>query len=178
MGVGNAEVIFHDKKVFGKENCLQITNRSTSMYICCEKKEQAELWISGLQKAIVKGSFSEGGYSGVERKAVYKGRKPVCIFTGTDTGPWQQAPKLSELNLPAPHLTVGDRASTELYNRNKKVKHVQMQYQCDYPESKKHGMFRSLPRAFAMTLPPALADSPVGQQVRHSLAYTLKNTGI
>jgi hypothetical protein len=132
--VRNAEVMFHDKKIFGKENCVSIVNNRTTMYVCCEKIAQAELWISGLQKAIVKGSFSGDTkvsgytkYNDAEIKAVYKGRKPVCIFTGNDKGPWQQAPKLSELNLPAPNLTVGDRASTQLYKQNKKVRHVQVQ---------------------------------------------------
>ena len=141
----------------------------------CEKMSQAELWIRCLQTAMIKEQCESRLQA---RLGAYKGRKPVCIFTGSDKGPWQQAPKLSELNIQAPHLTVGDRASTELYNRNKKVRHVQLQYQLDHPSSKKHGMFRSLPRSFPMVLPPALADSPVGRQVRHSLAYTLKNTGI
>ena len=80
--------------------------------------------------------------------------------------------------LEAPFLTVGDRMSNKLYWDHKKNRHVEVQYQYAHPHSKKYGMCRSLPRSFPMQMPPALADSPIGRTIQHSLPLALKTTGV
>jgi hypothetical protein len=173
MTLAEAELVLHDRKTFGRENCFQISNKEKSIYLSCELIRNAEVWIEVLQSMM----GEKGQIAALKaRETGFTGRQPMCVFSGATKGPWQ--PKQDNMMIPAPYLTVGDRMTNKIYWENKKDRHVEVQYQYAYPDSKKYGMCRSLPRSFPMKMPPALADSPVGRTIQHSLPLALSTTGV
>ena len=100
----------------------------------------------------------------------------LSVVTGATDGPWQQL--RPGLALAAPHRSVGDRVTKATYYANKKLRHKQQQFQADFPANKKYGMARPMPPSYSTILPPALADSPMGLQMLHSLALALARSGV
>ena len=170
-----AELVLLGDRVFaGKTHALQVSDRKTSVYFAAETTRQAEIWIDCLQAAM-KDPFRAA--KALQARAMgYVARKPMCVVTGATDGPWQQLQP--GLTLAAPYRSVGDRVTKAVYYENMQLRHKQKQFQADFPSNKKYGMARPMPPSFSTVLPPALADSPMGLQMQHSLALALARSGV
>ena len=172
-----AELVLLGDRVFaGKQHALQLSDSRTSVYFCAESTQHAEIWIDVLQAATVQKDPFFAAKALQARAMGYVARRPVCVVTGATDGPWQQL--RPGLALAAPHRSVGDRVTKPTYYANKKLRHKQQQFQADFPANKKYGMARPMPPSYSTILPPALADSPMGLQMQHSLALALARSGV
>jgi hypothetical protein len=121
MSIKEAELVLHERKIFGRESCFQISNKEKSLYLSCELMRNAEVWIELLQ-SMMDAKHQESALKA--RESGFTGRQPICVFSGATKGPWQ--PKQENMMLEAPFLTVGDRMTNSIYWKNKKNRHVEV----------------------------------------------------
>ena len=175
---GSAELVLLGDHVFaGRLHAMQVSNKTGSVYFAAETLRDAEMWADTIQDAIAAHTTPEEAAATLAaRSMAHRARKPVCVVSGATTGPWQTA--RPGLTVAAPGRSIGDRVRRDIYYADKKLRHKQIQYQADEPGNRKYGMVRRMPSSFATEMPPALADSPMGRVVQHSLSRALQFSGI
>lgn len=178
LGDGSAELVLLGDRVFeGRQHAMQVSNKTGSVYFAAENLVDAELWADTIQDAIAARTAPEDMAATLAaRSMAHRARKPVCVVSGATAGPWQML--RPGLTVAAPGRSIGDRVRRDIYYADKKLRHKQIQYQADEPGNRKYGMVRRMPSSFATEMPPALADSPMGRVVQHSLSRALQFSGI
>jgi hypothetical protein len=101
----------------------------------------------------------------------------MCVFCGTTQGPWSVKENAELTCKEVTHLTVGDRVCAACYADTWRIRHKQKQSQLHHPNSKKWGLYRSLPPSFAMKLPVGLTGSDLGFKTQHSLVMAINQSG-